>query len=70
MGVLDIQDLGLARERGKDVVTIGALVERPLAELIAQRTVWVRKLSRSRSDAVLVDRSAEMIAPLNDPLPR
>jgi putative hydroxymethylpyrimidine transport system substrate-binding protein len=39
VGVLDIHDLGLARERGKDVVAIGALVERPLAALIAQPTV-------------------------------
>src|SRR5919204_878171 len=39
VGVLDIPHLGLARERGKDVVAIGALVERPLAALIAQATV-------------------------------
>jgi len=37
--VLDIHDLGLARERGKDIVAIGALVERPWAALIAQPTV-------------------------------
>jgi NitT/TauT family transport system substrate-binding protein/putative hydroxymethylpyrimidine transport system substrate-binding protein len=36
VGVLDIHDLGLAQERGKDVVAIGALVERPLAALIAK----------------------------------
>jgi putative hydroxymethylpyrimidine transport system substrate-binding protein len=35
VGVLDIHDLGLAREHGKDVMAIGALVERPLAALIA-----------------------------------
>jgi NitT/TauT family transport system substrate-binding protein/putative hydroxymethylpyrimidine transport system substrate-binding protein len=39
VGVLDIHDLGLARERGKDIVAIGALVERPLAALIAQRGI-------------------------------
>jgi putative hydroxymethylpyrimidine transport system substrate-binding protein len=39
VGVLDIHDLGLARERGKDLVAIGALVERPLAALIAQRAI-------------------------------
>jgi putative hydroxymethylpyrimidine transport system substrate-binding protein len=39
VGVFDIHDLGLARGRGKDVVAIGALVERPLAALIAQPTV-------------------------------
>jgi putative hydroxymethylpyrimidine transport system substrate-binding protein len=36
LGVLDIQDLALARERGTDLVAIGALVGRPLAALIAQ----------------------------------
>src|SRR3954462_12833184 len=30
LGVLDIQDLALARERGVDLVGIGALVGRPL----------------------------------------
>jgi putative hydroxymethylpyrimidine transport system substrate-binding protein len=36
VAVLDIHDLGLARERGADVVAIGALVQRPLAAIIAQ----------------------------------
>jgi NitT/TauT family transport system substrate-binding protein/putative hydroxymethylpyrimidine transport system substrate-binding protein len=35
MAVLDIHDLGLARERGEDVVGVGALVQRPLAAVIA-----------------------------------
>jgi putative hydroxymethylpyrimidine transport system substrate-binding protein len=35
VAVLDIHDLGLARERGADVVGIGALVNRPLAAIIA-----------------------------------
>jgi putative hydroxymethylpyrimidine transport system substrate-binding protein len=35
VATLDIQDLGLARERGADVVGIGALVDRPLAAIIA-----------------------------------
>jgi putative hydroxymethylpyrimidine transport system substrate-binding protein len=34
--IIDIHDLGLARERGADVVGIGALVQRPLAAVIAQ----------------------------------
>jgi putative hydroxymethylpyrimidine transport system substrate-binding protein len=34
VAVLDIHDLGLARERGADVVGIGALVNRPLAAII------------------------------------
>ena len=36
VGVLDIHDLGLAREKGVDVVGIAALAQRPLAALIAQ----------------------------------
>jgi NitT/TauT family transport system substrate-binding protein/putative hydroxymethylpyrimidine transport system substrate-binding protein len=39
VGVLDIQDLGIARQRGRDVVGIGALVQKPLAALIAQPDV-------------------------------
>lgn len=36
VGILDIHDLALARQRGIDVVGIAALVQRPLAALIAQ----------------------------------
>jgi putative hydroxymethylpyrimidine transport system substrate-binding protein len=36
LGVLDIQDLALARERGIDLVGVGALVGRPLAALVAE----------------------------------
>src|SRR5258707_6325585 len=36
VGVLDIHDLGLAAARGADVVGIGALVQKPLAAVIAQ----------------------------------
>jgi NitT/TauT family transport system substrate-binding protein/putative hydroxymethylpyrimidine transport system substrate-binding protein len=39
VGVLDIHDLGLAAERGADIVAIGALVQKPLAAVIAKRTV-------------------------------
>lgn len=35
LGVLDIHDLGLAAVRGRDVVGVGALVQRPLAAIIA-----------------------------------
>jgi putative hydroxymethylpyrimidine transport system substrate-binding protein len=34
--VVDIHDLGLARERGADLVGVGALVQRPLAAVIAR----------------------------------
>jgi putative hydroxymethylpyrimidine transport system substrate-binding protein len=37
MSVVDIHDLGLAREAGSDVVGVGALVQRPLAAVIARR---------------------------------
>lgn len=36
MAVVDIHDLGLARERGEDLVGVGALVQRPLAAVIAR----------------------------------
>jgi putative hydroxymethylpyrimidine transport system substrate-binding protein len=36
LAVLDIHDLGLARERGADVVAVAALVQRPLAAIIAE----------------------------------
>jgi putative hydroxymethylpyrimidine transport system substrate-binding protein len=39
VAVLDIHDLGLARERGADVVAVAALVQRPLAAIIAQPDV-------------------------------
>jgi NitT/TauT family transport system substrate-binding protein/putative hydroxymethylpyrimidine transport system substrate-binding protein len=39
VGVLDIHDLGLASERGADIVAIGALVQRPLAAVIARASV-------------------------------
>jgi NitT/TauT family transport system substrate-binding protein/putative hydroxymethylpyrimidine transport system substrate-binding protein len=39
VGVLDIHDLGLAAEKGADVVAIGALVHRPLAAVIAREPI-------------------------------
>ena len=35
VAVVDIHDLGLARERGADVVGVGAVVQRPLAAVLA-----------------------------------
>jgi putative hydroxymethylpyrimidine transport system substrate-binding protein len=35
LGILDIQDLGLAVDKGEDVVAVAALVQRPLAAIIA-----------------------------------
>ncbi len=43
IGVLDIHDLGLAREQGADVVAVGALVQRPLAAVIARRDSGVTR---------------------------
>jgi len=39
MGILDIHDLGLAAVKGKDVVAVAALVQRPLAAIVAKREV-------------------------------
>jgi ABC-type nitrate/sulfonate/bicarbonate transport system substrate-binding protein len=39
MAILDIHDLGLARERGADVVGVMAVVQRPLAAVLAARSV-------------------------------
>lgn len=39
VGVLDIHDLGLAAERGADIVAIAPLVQRPLAAVIARAYV-------------------------------
>ena len=36
MAILDIHDLGLARERGRDIVGVYAIVQRPLAAVIAR----------------------------------
>jgi putative hydroxymethylpyrimidine transport system substrate-binding protein len=36
LAVVDIHDLALARERGQDLVGVGALVQRPLAAVIAR----------------------------------
>jgi putative hydroxymethylpyrimidine transport system substrate-binding protein len=49
LSVVDIHDLGLARERGEDVVGVGALVQRPLAAVIAQpRIARPRELEGKR----------------------
>ena len=37
--IVDIHDLGLARERGEDVVGVGAIVGRPLAAVIARKGI-------------------------------
>jgi putative hydroxymethylpyrimidine transport system substrate-binding protein len=39
VAVVDIHDLGLAREAGQDLVGIGALVQRPLAAVIARHGI-------------------------------
>jgi putative hydroxymethylpyrimidine transport system substrate-binding protein len=39
MSVADIHDLGIARERGDDLVGVGAVVQRPLAAVIARPPV-------------------------------
>ena len=39
VAILDIHDLGLARQQGADVVAVGALVQRPLGALIARQGI-------------------------------
>src|ERR687894_2662500 len=39
MAILDIHDLGLARQQGADVVGVMAVVQRPLASVLAQPSV-------------------------------
>jgi putative hydroxymethylpyrimidine transport system substrate-binding protein len=39
LSVVDIHDLGLAREQGRDLVGVGALVQRPLAAVIARAEI-------------------------------
>jgi putative hydroxymethylpyrimidine transport system substrate-binding protein len=39
LGVLDIHDLAIARQRGIDVVAIGALVRKPLAALVTRPSI-------------------------------
>ena len=48
LAVLDIHDLGLARERGAGVVGVGALVQRPLAAVIARGVRRPRQLEGRR----------------------
>lgn len=42
LAVMDIQDLAIARERGADLVAVGALVQRPLAAVIAADRASIR----------------------------
>ncbi|HEX6460776.1 MAG TPA: ABC transporter substrate-binding protein [Thermoleophilaceae bacterium] len=39
LAIVDIHDLALARARGADIVGVGALVDRPLASVIAQANI-------------------------------
>jgi putative hydroxymethylpyrimidine transport system substrate-binding protein len=49
LSIVDIHDLGLAREKGADLVGVGALVDRPLAAVIASsRIARPRELAGQR----------------------
>jgi ABC-type nitrate/sulfonate/bicarbonate transport system substrate-binding protein len=43
MAILDVHDLGLARERGEDIVGVMAVVQRPLAAVLAQPEIRTPK---------------------------
>jgi putative hydroxymethylpyrimidine transport system substrate-binding protein len=53
IAVVDIHDLALARERGADLVGVGALVQRPLATVIARAGIRVGVTGLPSDDAVL-----------------
>jgi putative hydroxymethylpyrimidine transport system substrate-binding protein len=73
--ILDIHDLGIARERGLDVVGTMPIVQRPLAAVIARRSSPVRRprdleghtvgVTGLPSDEVVVD--SEVAADSGDP---
>jgi putative hydroxymethylpyrimidine transport system substrate-binding protein len=48
IAIADIHDLGLARERGADLVGVGAIVQRPLAAVIAHGVGRPRELEGRR----------------------
>jgi putative hydroxymethylpyrimidine transport system substrate-binding protein len=50
--VMDINDFGIARERGLDVVAIGAIVQRPLASVIAADRNEVRSPADLRGKTI------------------
>jgi ABC-type nitrate/sulfonate/bicarbonate transport system substrate-binding protein len=50
--ILDIHDLAIARERGKDIVGIMAVVERPLASVIAAPSVRTPRALQGRTVGV------------------
>ena len=43
VAIVDIHDLGLAREKGEDLVGIGAIVQRPLAAVIARAGAGIER---------------------------
>jgi ABC-type nitrate/sulfonate/bicarbonate transport system substrate-binding protein len=50
--ILDIHDLAIARSRGKDIVGVMAIVERPLASVIAAPSVRTPRLLQGKSVGV------------------
>jgi NitT/TauT family transport system substrate-binding protein/putative hydroxymethylpyrimidine transport system substrate-binding protein len=52
LAILDIHDLALARERGLDLVGVGAIVDRPLAAVIAADAERVRRPADLEGGAV------------------
>ena len=49
LGILDIQDFGIALSKGEDLVAVAALVERPLAAIIALPEIRRRACPRGRA---------------------
>jgi len=42
LAIMDVNDLGIARERGAEIIAVGAIVQRPLAAVIAADRAAVR----------------------------
>ncbi len=52
LAILDIHDLGLAREKGSDLVGVMAIVQRPLAAVLAQPSIRTPKALEGRRAGV------------------
>ena len=67
--ILDIHDLAIARERGQDIVGIMAIVERPLAAVIAAPRSATRASSRARRSASPASRATPPCCARSSPAP-
>ena len=57
LAIMDINDYGIARERGLDVVALAAIVQRPLASVIAGDSGEITKKARAHLSSADIDPS-------------